>query len=58
MAIIKVKIKCPNCGYETEKKENDKDSRGYIEVPDRYCNKCKILMVQKFNNSNKNPDGE
>ena len=56
--MIKIKIHCTICDFKAGKKINDRDSRGYFEVPNAYCNKCKIPMVMFIDGVNKNPDGE
>lgn len=58
MAVIKIRIKCPVCRFETTLKTSDSDSRGFFEVPDRYCNKCKILLTQVVDNVGKEPGGK
>lgn len=55
--MIKLKIYCTICDFKTERKISDKDSRGYFEVPNAYCNKCKMPMVVSVDGANKNPDG-
>ena len=44
--MTEIKIKCLFCNFETKLRVNDRDSRGYFEVPERYCNKCKTPMEQ------------
>ncbi|MFX1452925.1 MAG: hypothetical protein ACFFCM_18965 [Promethearchaeota archaeon] len=56
--MIKLKIHCLFCNFKTEKKVSNKDSRGYFEVPNAWCNKCKTQMEVVVDGSNKNPDGE